>query len=49
VGAAADDVAAGELTCGQPLNQRIYGLPSTVQAQQAIDELERSGYRVFGE
>jgi hypothetical protein len=49
VGAAADDVDAGTLTCGSAMNDRIYGLPSTHRAERAIDELTRLGYRVLGE
>ena len=49
VGEAADDVGDGDLPCGQPLNRRIYGLPSTMQAEKAISELEQLGYRVFGD
>jgi hypothetical protein len=49
VGVAADDVGTGALPCGQPLNQRIYGLASTSKAQRAIEELERRGSRIFGD
>ena len=49
VAKAADDVGDGDLTCGQPLNQRIYALPSTMRAEKAIAELEGLGYRVFGD
>ena len=47
VGRAAADVAAGRLACGQPLNRRIYGLPSTERAEAVLEELQRRGY-VFG-
>jgi hypothetical protein len=49
VGAAADDVAEGDLTCGQRLNRRIYGLPSTQRAETALARLKERGYFVFGE
>lgn len=49
VGVAADDVGNGQLKCGPPLNNRIYGLPSTERAQEEIATLERRGYFVFGE
>jgi hypothetical protein len=42
-------VAAGRVRCGQELNDRIYGMPSTDRAERAIARLERLGYRVFGE
>ncbi|MDT7569903.1 MAG: hypothetical protein QOE05_77 [Actinomycetota bacterium] len=46
---AADDVGTGALACGQPLNQRIYALPSTKKSERAIQELAQRGYRVFGD
>jgi hypothetical protein len=44
---ARQDVEAGRLRCGTPLNQRIYGLPSTERAEQVLMDLGRKGY-VFG-
>jgi hypothetical protein len=44
---AGEDVEAGGLTCGTPMNQRIYGLASTTRAQRVIMELGRKGY-IFG-
>lgn len=46
---ASDDVHAGDLACGRPLNLRIYGLPSTERAQRALEQLEPLGYFVFGD
>jgi hypothetical protein len=43
------DVATGRVRCGQDLNDRIYGMPSTERAERAIARLERRGFRVFGE
>ena len=43
------DVASGRVRCGQDLNDRIYGMPSTERAERSIARLERRGYRVFGE
>jgi hypothetical protein len=40
----ADDVEAGNVSCGQPWNQRAYGLASTDQARQVIVELGNRGY-----
>jgi hypothetical protein len=42
-------VAAGEVSCGQELNNLIYGLPSSDRAERAIGELERRGYYVRGD
>jgi hypothetical protein len=42
------EVEAGTLTCGQPLNRRIYGLPSTERAQAVITELVEKGYLYVG-
>ena len=44
-----DQVEAGEVACGQELNNRIYGLPSSKRAERAISELEAHGYYVYGE
>ena len=49
VGRAADAAARGDLHCGGEMNRRIYGLPSTGRAEQAVTELEQRGYVVFGE
>jgi hypothetical protein len=40
------DVQAGKLACGVQMNRRIYGLPSTRRAQDALDELGKRGYRI---
>lgn len=48
VGVAADDVVQGTLTCGRPMNDRIYGMPSTKRAEKAIQDLEKLGYTVLG-
>lgn len=48
VGVAADDVEQGTLTCGRPMNDRIYGMPSTKRAEEAIQDLEKLGYTVLG-
>ncbi len=47
MGEAADEVADGELRCGQPLNDRIYGLPSTERAVRVIQRLHERGYVRF--
>jgi len=44
VGEAATDVQRGLLSCGQPLNQRIYGLPSTHRAELVLSEYRDRGY-----
>jgi hypothetical protein len=44
VGEAAADVSGGRLSCGQPLNQRIYGLPSTDRAEAVLSEYRDRGY-----
>ena len=44
VGKAAADVRGGRLSCGQPLNGRIYGLPSTERAERLLDEYRKRGY-----
>jgi hypothetical protein len=46
VDGAAKDVEAGSLTCGMPLNRRIYGLPSTLRAQQVLQEFAEKGFRI---
>lgn len=47
----ADDEAAieaGELECGEDLNDLIYGSPLRRQGERAIEEIEDAGYAVFG-
>jgi hypothetical protein len=44
VGEAASDIQRGLLSCGQPLNQRIYGLPSTDRAELVLSEYRKRGY-----
>jgi hypothetical protein len=46
---AARDAEAGSLHCGEDMNRRIYGLPSTEKAEAVISQLEHKGYFVFGE
>jgi hypothetical protein len=43
---AVEDVQAGALTCGRPMNRRIYTLPSTLRAEKVLDELGKKGYRI---
>jgi hypothetical protein len=43
---AVEDVQDGMLTCGMPMNRRIYGLPSTLRAEQVLLELGKRGYRI---
>jgi hypothetical protein len=43
---AVKDVQAGTLSCGMPMNRRIYGLPSTLRAQQTLQEFGKKGYRI---
>ena len=47
VGAAAADAQRGRLSCGEPLNGRIYGLPSTDRAAAILVEYQRRGYFPF--
>lgn len=42
------EVSAGELACGEELNDQLYGMPSTEEAEDAISDLEARGYFVFG-
>jgi hypothetical protein len=49
VGKVVDEVASGQLRCGQDLNGRLYGMRSTRRAEQAIARLEEQGYYVFGD
>jgi hypothetical protein len=44
VGEAANDARAGRLSCGMPLNRRIYGLPSTRRAEAVLAEFQQRGY-----
>ena len=44
-----DEVEAGAVSCGQQVNNKIYGLPSSDRAERAIGRLEARGYHVFGE
>jgi hypothetical protein len=48
VGVAADDVDSGGLTCGRAMNDRIYDMPSTKQAEKAIEDLTKLNYNVLG-
>jgi hypothetical protein len=43
---AVGDVENGSLSCGMPMNRRIYGLPSTERAQQMLQEFRAKGYRI---
>jgi hypothetical protein len=49
VGVASDDVAKERLRCGRPLNARIYVMPSTARAEEALAVLKNRGYVVFGD
>ena len=44
VGRAAADVRRGRLSCGMPLNRRIYGLRSTDRAEAVLAEFHARGY-----
>lgn len=44
-----DRVEAGKVPCGEELNDELYGMPSSDQADKAISELEKRGYVVFGQ
>jgi hypothetical protein len=44
--ALADDVDSGAVTCGEPWNQRAYGLASTTRAQAVIAQYAAAGYRL---
>jgi hypothetical protein len=39
----ADDVEAGDVTCGQPWNERAYGLASTTRVEAVIAEYAAAG------
>lgn len=49
IGEVVDQIEAGELSCGEEVNERIYDLPSTRRAETALRELQRHGYDVFSE
>ena len=49
IGTVHEDVADSKVACGAELNQELYGMPSTIEAERAIGRLERRGYVVFGE
>jgi hypothetical protein len=49
IGQAADDVAAGRLACGQPVNRRIYGAYSASPIDAIMASLERRGHLFSGE
>ncbi len=49
VGEIRDQVDASKVSCGRELNDRLYGMPSSDRADQAISELEKRGYVVFGQ
>lgn len=42
-------VEAGELACGEPLNEEIYGLPATKAAERVLSRIEAKGYVIFGQ
>jgi len=42
-------VAAGEVSCGRPLNDQLYGMASTEEAERAMGRLEQRGYALGGE
>jgi hypothetical protein len=42
-------VEAGELACGEPLNEAIYGLPATEAAEHLLSRIEAKGYVIFGQ
>jgi hypothetical protein len=44
-----DEVDAGQIACGQQLNERLCGLLSSTRADRAIAELKQRGYLVFGD
>lgn len=48
VGEVESEIVAGELACGQELNDQLYGMPATEEAEDAISDLEDRGYVVFG-
>jgi hypothetical protein len=46
LGKAADDVAAGKLHCGRPLNRRISGLRSSDRAKAVLRAYARRDYTI---
>jgi hypothetical protein len=40
------DVQHGSLECGLPMNRRVYGLSSTMRAEQVLQEFRKKGYRI---
>jgi hypothetical protein len=40
------DVQSGSLSCGVPMNRRIYGLPSSERVHEVLNELGKRGYRI---
>lgn len=44
IGEVVEEVRRGRLSCGRALNDRIYGLPSTEQAQRVLREFDQRGY-----
>jgi hypothetical protein len=49
IGTVGEEVADGDVSCGDELNQELYAMPSTKRAERAIARIERRGYFVFGE
>jgi TolA-binding protein len=49
IGEVQKQVAAGDVSCGMELNDELYGMPSSNEAERAIARMERAGYFVFGE
>lgn len=39
----ADRVESGEVRCGRDLNEALYGMPSTKEAEDALAEIEQAG------
>jgi hypothetical protein len=42
-------VEAGELACGESLNEEIYGLPATEAAERLLSRIEAKGYVILGQ
>jgi hypothetical protein len=40
------DVQDASLKCGMAMNRRIYGLPSTLRAEQVLQEFREAGYHI---
>ena len=49
VEAVREGIDAGELSCGQQVNNLLYDSRALRQALRALDELEQHGYYVFGQ